>query len=183
MPLPKFLEKPNGKGQLAYFRLPGHQGGPEIIICGGMPCSIDSASFCLELQGVQFVRYATFLPGLFRHDCDLHVVSSACISRNSTEGKEVSGGRFCLCRTEQQHSRVRSLNIAVMPVLPVCRPSLSLLELDWNLLVDGEPWSNRPKFDELQNWAAAAGWGCTRFDYRGHGLSSGSMKTFTLGDW
>ena len=33
------------------------------------------------------------------------------------------------------------------------------------------------------NWAREAGFGCTRFDYSGHGTSSGDMKTGTIGLW
>ncbi len=39
------------------------------------------------------------------------------------------------------------------------------------------------KASRLAALAAARGWACTRFDYRGHGASSGRYEEGTIGDW
>lgn len=39
------------------------------------------------------------------------------------------------------------------------------------------------KAQQLTDWAPHQGWTVCRFDYRGHGLSSGNFSHFTLEDW
>jgi pimeloyl-ACP methyl ester carboxylesterase len=39
------------------------------------------------------------------------------------------------------------------------------------------------KATAVAGWAKEAGFGCTRFDYTGHGKSDGDMKTGTIGLW
>jgi pimeloyl-ACP methyl ester carboxylesterase len=39
------------------------------------------------------------------------------------------------------------------------------------------------KATEIARYACAKGWGCTRFDYSGHGLSSGNFEEGTIGAW
>ncbi len=39
------------------------------------------------------------------------------------------------------------------------------------------------KATELAQYARGKGWGCTRFDYSGHGLSSGRFEDGTIGAW
>lgn len=39
------------------------------------------------------------------------------------------------------------------------------------------------KATELAAFAAANGYGCTRFDYSGHGISSGEFENGTIGSW
>lgn len=42
---------------------------------------------------------------------------------------------------------------------------------------------NSTKATALAEWAGANGFGLTRFDYSGHGASSGEFKDATIGDW
>ena len=39
------------------------------------------------------------------------------------------------------------------------------------------------KANYVENWARTRGRACLRFDYRGHGASSGDFEEFGIGDW